>query len=71
MATSRIYLVTERDVKGVIITSFLIRAQNQSRAIRHVAKRFAAKVASQDQLVELAGKGVKVQEANAAEDDDT
>jgi hypothetical protein len=43
----------------------LVRAQNVAQAIRHVAHpMFSAKVASQDELIELTEAGVKVQEAS-------
>ena len=62
-AATRIYAVT---VEGK--HKKLVRAASQAAAIRHVAKpMFAADVATQDELVELAGKGVKVEDA-ASED---
>jgi hypothetical protein len=38
--------------------------------VRFIAQRFTADVASQDDLVELAGKGVKVQDAKHGEEDE-
>jgi hypothetical protein len=64
MATqSRIYRVDESS-EGALVASFLIRAPNVAQAVRFIAQRFTADVASQDDLVELAGKGVKVQDAD-------
>ena len=59
MASSRVYLVTDG-----IATIGLVRARSQAEAIRHcTAGRFVATVADQDQLIEAAGKGMKVENA--------
>lgn len=61
---SRIYLITDK-VNNV---SHLIRANNQAQALRRVANgQFETRVASQDALVELLGKGTTVQDATADE----
>lgn len=58
VADSRIYVVKHNNAQR------LVRAGNPAQAIRHVAKKeISAEVASQDQLVELAGKGVTVEDA--------
>lgn len=65
MADTRIYRVDEKDAHGKPVTNYLVRAASVAQAVRHVAEpRFTAGVASQDDLVELAGKGHKVQDAN-------
>lgn len=60
---TRIYRVD--DGAGTVT---LIRAPNGAQAIRHAAKKFTARVASQDDLCELVAAGAKVQEANATEE---
>jgi hypothetical protein len=56
MATTRIYIVT-----GPTGTR-LVKASVPSQAITHVARSaFDARVASQDDLVEAVGNGVKVE----------
>jgi hypothetical protein len=56
MATTRIYIVT-----GPTGTR-LVKASAPSQAITHVARSaFDARVASQDDLVEAVGNGVKVE----------
>lgn len=61
---SRIYLITDK-VNNV---NHLIRANNQAQALRRVANgQFETRVASQDALVELLGKGTAVQDATADE----
>lgn len=66
MTETRIYLIEDGE------HATLVRAPSQAQAVRHVAKRFKCKVASQDDLVAHVGKGVKVETAmnGAAEDDD-
>lgn len=55
---TRIYRVTHGTA------DYLVRASNAAQALRHVtAKLFAAEVATQDDLVRLLQKGVKVEEA--------
>lgn len=44
----------------------LVRATNQAHALRHVATEFSVDVATPDELVELAGAGVKVEEAGGS-----
>lgn len=59
---SRIYLITDT-VNNV---NHLIRANNQAQALRRVANgQFETRVASQEALVELLGKGQAVQDATA------
>jgi hypothetical protein len=69
MATTlRIYRVDEK-ADGKIIASLLVRAPNVAQAVRHVAKRFSAEVATQDDLVQLCAKGTAVIDAiNGGED---
>ncbi len=59
MSDTRIYIVTDSEAKA----SQLVRAPNAAQAIRHAAKRFSAEVASQQELVDLVMKGVKVEES--------
>lgn len=59
--TARIYVVqdTETDEKA------LVRAANQSQALRHVVKhRFVVAVASQEELVKLLEDGTTVETAS-------
>jgi hypothetical protein len=56
MSDTRIYVVNDGQKKR------LIRAPNQAQAVRHAAKDFKADVASQDDLCELIGAGVKVEQ---------
>lgn len=70
MATkTRIYRIDEHqetpEGETEIIESYLIRAPNQAQAIKHIAQRFTCDVATQDDLVELAAKGTKVQEVKS------
>lgn len=62
MATStRIYAVEDSKSKTVA----LVEASTPAQARGHCArKQYAAKVATQTQLVELLGKGIKVEKAN-------
>lgn len=65
MSETRIYRVDEKDAHGKVVATFLIRAPNVAQAVRYITyPRFTGDVASQDDLVELASKGVKVQVAN-------
>lgn len=59
MSTQRIYLVSNgKDAR-------LVRASNQAQAVRHVVRNtFTASVASQDELVDALGKGIKVEDAS-------
>lgn len=58
MAT-RVYLVTA--ING---DKRLVRASNKAQAVNHCAKStFSASLPSQDELFELAGKGVKIENA--------
>lgn len=57
--SNRIYVVS----KGTDFVA-LVRASHPQQAVNHVVKdQFAAGVASQDDLVALLAKGVKVQDA--------
>jgi hypothetical protein len=59
---TRIYVVTDKATGE----QQLIRATSQSQAIRHAAEKvYSAKVASVDDIVAIAGEGVKVQKAAA------
>ena len=61
---SRIYDVC--DVEATPPVHRLVEAASQAQAIRHVvSKRFIADVAKQQTLVELLGKGVKVEVAGS------
>ena len=60
--SNRIYVVTVEDGKNG--SRHLVRAATAAQAIRQVAHpMFSAKVASQDELIELTEAGIKVQEA--------
>ena len=57
--SKRIYLVTDTSNKR------LVSASSQAQAIGHVVRaQFKATVATQSQLVELLGAGVKVEHAS-------
>lgn len=61
MATQRIYLVTQPDG-----TPRLVRASVRSQALSHVASSLLGiHVATQDDLVDLLGSGVKVESARS------
>lgn len=63
--STRIYVVqdTETNEKA------LVRAANQSQALRHIVKhRFAVAVASQDELVKLLEHGTSVETASAEQE---
>ena len=61
MAEKRIYLVNDKEKKDSV---YLVRAQTPARAERFVTnKHFVAKVASQDDCIAAAAKGIKVEEA--------
>jgi hypothetical protein len=65
---TRIYLVTQStgEGSGAADSQHLVRAASQAQAIRHVVSdQFSADVATQDDLVTLLGRGVKVREATA------
>lgn len=60
MATTRIYIVAPKTGGA----KRLVRAHHPSRALHHVAEAaFTVEVASQDDLVELIGEGVVVENA--------
>jgi hypothetical protein len=66
MAATRIYVVSRRSPQlgGPEANNRLVRAPTSSQALRHVAENtLAVAVATQDQLVELAAAGVKVENA--------
>lgn len=62
MSATRIYVITDRRTDA----QRLVRAVNQSTAIRHCARdTFGAAVAAQDTLVDLVTAGVKVEDAGS------
>lgn len=62
--STRIYIVTEINDESPN-TKWLIDAQTQAQAVRHITKnQFQVKVASPHEIVELMGKGVKVEKAS-------
>ena len=61
-ANTRIYVVGGTAIE----TPRLVKASTQAQALNHVVSSlFKVEVASQDQLVDLAGRGVKVEAAGA------
>jgi len=60
--TDRIYIV-----RNGASDPRLVRAANQSQALRHIVKPYTAEVASQDDLVVALSKGIKVEDAKEAE----
>lgn len=64
----RIYRVTPKAEGAEPKESRLVRAGSQAQALRHVAaETLAVSLASQQDLVELLGAGVKVDDAKAEE----
>lgn len=71
MAEKRVYVVAVNQQNGDAargapdtVVKRLVKAAQPAQAIRHVAKgMISAHVGKQDELIELAGKGVKVEEA--------
>jgi hypothetical protein len=61
--TTRIYIV-----ENGAADPRLVKAANQSQALRHILKPDKAEVASQDALVAALIKGVKVEDAAKEED---
>lgn len=60
--SSRIYVVVDK--QRLLEEPRLVRAGHPSAAIKHVAgDRLSAEVATQDTLVDLIGRGAKVEEA--------
>lgn len=60
MTTTRVYAVTDTAAADMNIR--LVRATSQAQAIRHVAgKRYQAKPATVDEVVQHMGAGVKVE----------
>lgn len=55
---TRIYRINDR----------LVRASNAATAVRHVARDFKVRVASQDDIATLVADGVKTEIAGAAEE---
>lgn len=48
------------------LTDHLVRAASQAQAVRHVASSFETRVATQDDIANLVGAGVKIETAGAA-----
>lgn len=63
MAAQRIYIVAPKTVEaGAPEQRRLVRATHPANALRHVAEaQYGVAVASQDDLVALLGKGVRVE----------
>lgn len=62
MAATRIYIVTPKAAEGQTVVRRLVRASHPSHALRHVAAdQLQVTVASQDDLVDLLGRGVPVE----------
>lgn len=63
-AETRVYKVVITVPPGGEKVTKLIRAQNKVQPLNHVAKgMIAVEIATQDDLIELVSKGVKVEEA--------
>jgi len=61
---SRIYVVSTKEAPD---EKYLIRANSQSQAVGFVLdRRYTTRVAKQDDLVDLMGLGVKVEDATEA-----
>lgn len=66
MAQTRIYIVAPKVAEGEKVVRRLVRATHPSHALRHVAAdQLHVTVASQDDLVELLGRGVAVETIKA------
>lgn len=65
MNKTRIYRISDVHAKH---PDRLVEASTRSQAVRHVADDvFNSRVATQDDLVELVGKGAKVEKASTEE----
>lgn len=65
MAEKRVYIVTVFDKEMQVTEERLVNATNPARAVRHVVHEridAIAATSNQPKLIELAGKGVKVEE---------
>lgn len=70
-AENRVYKVAITIPPNDVIVMRLIRAPNKTRALNHVSTNMiAVEVASQDDLIDLVGKGVKVEETVESTDED-
>lgn len=68
MATKRIYLVgprTDSALGTVDHAPRLVEASTQAEAIRHIAKKYKATVATSRQVYDLRNAGVMVEEPDA------
>jgi malonyl CoA-acyl carrier protein transacylase len=67
MALTRIYVVQVKE-SGAVVKLVLVRAPNAAQAARHVTRQMVSvEVASQEELVNLLGQGVKVEHAGEGE----
>lgn len=64
MSKARIYIVSNHREQT---PRRLVRAISQAHAVKHIARHYCAEVATQDDLVQLLAKGVKVENAGADE----
>lgn len=62
MSNARIYIVSNHREQT---PRRLVKAISQAHAVKHIARHYCAEVATQDDLVQLLGQGVKVEEAGA------
>jgi hypothetical protein len=71
MADTRIYVVGPRFaiVGEPIPNPRLVRAVNAAQALRHVTRDFSVTLAGQEELVDIVGMGVKVEDAKVAPED--
>ncbi|WP_129448152.1 hypothetical protein [Methylibium sp. Pch-M] len=62
MAQARVYIVSTKFSEGQPVVRRLVRASHPSHALRHVAAdQLQVTVASQDDLIDLLGRGVAVE----------
>lgn len=62
-AQTRVYVVVRRDAEPKGESRRLVRSAHPATALRHVAdSEYSVSVASQDELIALLGKGIRVEE---------
>lgn len=67
MAEKRVYIVTVFNKEMQVVEERLVNTTHPSRAAAHVTKKridVIAASANQDKLIELAGRGIKVEEVD-------
>ena len=66
----RIYIIAPRKaLAGAPEARRLVRAANPASALKHVANEFAVAIASQDDCIQLAAAGVRVEQSGETIED--